>query len=304
MKFLDALERLVPVIAKAELACRLLELPLAPGELLVGNFDQLLWGVGDHFVLQGIEKRAAANGIAEDRVIFPFGKSRQLRPQEGRVTLEGPVDLLVGLPGPPRDLRVVSRIKIIPFLEHGAQLIDLARRPARKDTARQALARAFFRLELFFERFLESADVFAQQGQRFGGSLGIDRLHAAPCLLELEYWPGEGQEVRDFGELCLRMLEHAQLGGELVLKKQVVDPLVLVEGLEAHDPQLFRFVLEKAAKTVRFALGNGEILVTPLKSSQVGGVLFDDSSQEAYRGILPCWRARNLAWRVSNDVES
>ncbi len=45
------------------------ELGFAPCELAVGDFDEFLWGVGDHFVGEACGEGGGADGVADERVI-------------------------------------------------------------------------------------------------------------------------------------------------------------------------------------------------------------------------------------------
>ena len=125
---LHLLERRLPVVAEAHLARRLLHLGLAPGELALGDREQLLGRVGDHL---GAELGASASrpiGVPTIGSSSPGRMPSDALAQQLAIRVERRAALLVGSLGPPREQRVVALVVVEPAAERGRQL---SRSPAR-----------------------------------------------------------------------------------------------------------------------------------------------------------------------------
>jgi hypothetical protein len=103
---LDPLDGALPVVAEPHLARRLLHLLFLPGELLVGEGDELLGRVGDHLVGEVHDRAGAAAGGARNARVVGLARRAGLGDEFdagdvalGRVLDEEVVDLRVAAEG-------------------------------------------------------------------------------------------------------------------------------------------------------------------------------------------------------------
>ena len=102
-----------PIVSEAELPRGLRHLLVAPGELAIGDLDELLRRIGDHLVLELRKERLSPDRITDDRVSV-LRLASEMVLEIGLVASELGVQLFVGFLHPPTEERIVAVVELVP----------------------------------------------------------------------------------------------------------------------------------------------------------------------------------------------
>jgi len=274
---LDLLQRGLPVVPAAHLARRFEQAFAAPGELAVGDRDQLLGRVGDHGEAQLLEQRHAPDRVADDRLVVAALQARDLLAQVLRVALEFRPQRLHRFPDPPVEGRVVVGPEAVPLLERAAQAVDAAGGPVG-----DALLQATHQLGRLLALLDELRSQLFELGRRL---LGIQRQDAARALDQGADARGERQERRQLLAPLGVLARASALPLEVVLEQDPVDPRLRVERAEVERiERVARLLVEgRQARVARGRAIEGE---AALQRAVIGCIALDALAH-----------ARVLGWR-------
>jgi hypothetical protein len=134
------------------------------------------------------------------------------------------IERLVRFLIPPRENRIVTVIERVPVSQVGSQPVD------RRDGS----IRDCFLYSRWFSTYRTAPIVylFSQVSQSRSDLCGINWLHPAPALFQIDDFRGEGNQRLDLAELACLNVELAQLVFEVVLEKYVIDLPVLAHRVE------------------------------------------------------------------------
>ena len=257
---LDDLQRLAPV-GLAHFPRGSFHFALAPGQLAFGQFDQLLGRVGNQLVAQVGHQGVPADRVADDgfRVV---GAGQRVAQQLG-VRLHLLVQRLVGLPGPPAELRVVAGVEAVPLLEVAAHAVEQPRRAIGDDRRRAQ------RLRVFLQASLQRGQFTAAAVEGFGAGAGIGVVQRATRF-------GQGDQCvharQQRGGLLVALaleIELVQAIGQVALQQRVVHLVFQRQRGDVHFGQA-RLPAGVQAAQGGFAADAGGDVVNALKRGQVG----------------------------------
>ncbi len=137
--------------------------------------------------------------------------------------MEGFGRAVVGLGDPPAELGVVGVVEPVPLGEVSEELVVEAGAAEGGELVVRFAG---------FEFLLEFGEVGFDLREGCGGELGLDGVAASLVLAELDEVDCEGEEGFGFVDLLLEGVELCEVAVEVVLEKEVVDALALVEFVE------------------------------------------------------------------------
>ncbi len=287
---LHLFERCFPVVSATHLPRRPLQLGVDPRKLALGDRDQFLRRVGDHFAFKVGDQPLATDRIADHRLL----PRRRVDPddllaQELAVIVHRRRELLVRIACPPTEYGIVAVEGLEPLVERLLQLVEPVGRPKRDNLARHQRFNFVLRLaDLALLRRLQSRldrgpGPLQRLGHRFErgcGGFAVDRLESTPRLLEMRHLFGKRQQRRHL--VCPRLvaIDQSQFVREMRAEQCGVDP--------AFDPELVvgdrgEFLLprhEELAAALRARRRPGYI-VEAIKVVAVGHETLDELAQFA-----------------------
>ncbi|KAK1251832.1 hypothetical protein MKX07_007311 [Trichoderma sp. CBMAI-0711] len=247
---LDRVERLLPVVAVAELLGRGLHLQLAVVELLLGQRDELLRRVGDHLRLELRQQRLAAQGLADDVARLALVHARQLALDERDKVREGVVGRLPRRRRPPVEHGVVRGVEGVELVQVAAQLRHHLGRPERRRLAD---------LDAVVVNALP--DLVDQPGnvvELLRHPLVVQGVHVPPRLAQRRDELGKGDQPLDLLVGLLLGVQLVRLAPQKVAQQQKVDLVRLAEGLKVEAEERLELVREVAAQALVAARRHGD----------------------------------------------